>query len=83
MICEAMLVSKAFGLSLRLTEPLGSLGEGPAGCTVELVRDPGEFAQEEPLVAVRHSRVRAPQRRRQVKLTFSKRQVSSFDQPKR
>jgi hypothetical protein len=30
--------------------PLGSLGEGAAGCTVELVRDPGEFAQKGPLV---------------------------------
>jgi hypothetical protein len=96
MICEAMLVSKAFGLSLRLTDldaghpkplllhqmvlaPLGSLGEGAAGCTVELVRDPG-VRSERPSGAVRHSRVRAPQRRRQVKLTFSKRQVLSFDQ---
>ena len=67
MICEAMLVSEAFGLSLRLTDldaghpkpllphqmvlaPLGSLGEGAAGGTVELVRDPGEFAQKGPLV---------------------------------
>lgn len=60
--------------------PLGSLVEGAAGCTVELVRDPGEFAQKGPLVLFDTHVCEHRKRRRQVKLTFSKRQVLSFDQ---